>query len=455
MDTGLVFFCKNCDSHYTLTKEHLDRISEVCAIQSTYETVIKCSCGYEMVVVGEKYHNGDPIDFYTTHYDDQSDEHDRFRIETFDALMLTECSEDNHEKVAAIFNKHANRLLSLKPGKPNYIFRNLPINHPINDPYGIRWCVSGEFQDSASEDSAKHCGVLEWGVSFIDAILIRDKMRAKTAGDPKAIYVEMYGVDEYYVDYAGNDRFHIKPVSPNFKYHASIGDLVACYVVFTDTFTIGIVTDIERRIVQGDLIRLDAFTACRQSSGDATIFGDIWYDVSYVKCVLDRPKARQQPDNHFRNWCNDLSQLTTPISRIFAQLPFPIPYRLYVRDIIDRFTKQYPLKANGRLNTKLLKRWIRQNWSKLLLSKKEMVAIEWKTMKHDSDMLSQMYPHKVEVFDFTKLNEADQVIDVVSNTSQIRSRGCRLCYTDDHDNSLPTVTQFMINMDNVAKTIKS
>ena len=433
MDTGLVFFCKNCDSHYTLTKEHLDRISEVCAIQSTYETVVKCSCGYEMVVVGEKYHNGDPIDFYTTHYDNQSDEHDRFRIETFDALMLTECSEDNHEKVAAIFNKHANRLLSLKPGKPNYIFRNLPINHPINDPYGIRWCVSGEFQDSASEDSAKHCGVLEWGVSFIDAILIRDKMRAKTAGDPKAIYVEMYGVDEYYVDYAGNDRFHIKPVSPNFKYHASIGDLVACYVIFTDTFTIGIVTDIERRVVQGDLIRLDAFTARRQSSGNATIFGDTWYDVSYVKCVLDRPKARQQPVNHFRT---NMSGIIPPyIVSSFAQLPFALPYRYYTPDIIRLFEKQYPPKANGSLNTKLFKRWVRQNWSKLLLSKKEMIALEWETMKRDSDMLSQMYPHKVDVIDITT----------------VRGAGSRISNSTDYT---ITVKQFNELTELIAQTIK-
>lgn len=168
-----LYYCKKCFSYYQLSDEHDKAIGDGCDKDGVFYGVVRCQCGSEHVAGGDQFRDDDgQLCISIFGWDAQEKDRDFPR---FDAVMLTLCDDDDPEKVAgtihgnSLYHSEKSRSISLKPGKPDYIPRNLPINCANDDLHGIRWWIVGNYHGLGS-------GVLEYCTSMYDAQILFNQM---------------------------------------------------------------------------------------------------------------------------------------------------------------------------------------------------------------------------------------------------------------------------------------
>ena len=227
-----------------------------------------------------------------------------------------------------------------------YNYRGLPVNRNTYDRDNLKWCITGTINESH--------GIQEYCVSLRDAIELRDKMLFENC-----LYSMQITLDE--------------PSPKCYLRTAYLGDTIVAYLPHSRQRITGTVVDYWERISESG--NSQPLLVVRPSRVESYGFGcsidreslTISLDIGYVVSIVKRSKVSWHKLNHFRHFYHTEN-------RAFGMLPFYVPHRYYSKDILSAFSKQYPQKASGKFNWKLFKRYVRQNWSKLLCKKAVMVA---------------------------------------------------------------------------------
>lgn len=355
--------CVKCHNYYTEPDTFYKKMDQVFEKESVYQAIITCQCGHKHVVGGDYF--GEAINMFGYELkDDESPEFDQY-----DAVMLTECHQSDPDRVASTYYSVGyfgnGRTVHLKPGVPKYIFRNFPCNCENQSHFGVRFCVSGSFQDKADKESSMS-GVLEWCVSFVDALNIKKLMQQYATPD-SVIEVEIFGIDK---KDKWSDRIYCNP-QRRVEAVAKQGDIIA--YVTDDKFFINKIADVyedpygkKRFVLSGHL-----YNKCRRG---CPIFDTTYDKLKFV--ILEKFKGAPAPMNKYRSRLLAKHTVTKDGEILpLSHLPYCIPSRYLKKSLIDQFREQYPQPADGSFNKKLFKRWLYKNWTKIFLSKKDCLAI--------------------------------------------------------------------------------
>lgn len=365
--------CDACDSYYGYPEEFDIALNEGCAANDSYAAVIKCHCGNKRVAGGETCNSYDEpgIMMFGGKYDPKKErDHE---LPEFNAVMLTECSVDDPEKVASTYHSFGyclqpgvtGRTIHLKPGVPKYIFRNLPCNCDIAPGSTIRWCISGSFRGIH--------GVIEWCTSYSDAYTILNKMRLKT-DEPEKINITNYGEKCAYTDDFGEKRYYTRPALRHVE--CNISDKVL--ICLGEGYAFGQISNVEEDEFGKRSYCIFLWIHYDNEGYVHLIYQDLddMIDSSMIMDVISRSKIKARPLNSFRSHMNKHKKsLYIPfLCRQIAQLPFYVPERYFKQDVYDMFRKQYPMRQDGSFNKKLFKRWLRQNISHIFVKKSKVVS---------------------------------------------------------------------------------
>ncbi len=365
--------CGNCDVYYTEPEAFWTALDKSCDEKGHYSALIRCRCGKRRITGGEAFADDlndgkTAINMFGRYIRDDTD---TTELDYFDAVILTECDKDDPESVGGCWHSFGyclapgstGRSISLKPGNPSYIFRNLPCNCENDDVCGIRWVVSGKYQGRS--------GILEWCKSKYDAEnivnLINTHIHYEASPDNDHAKVEMFGIDRKYTDSFGEKRMHTEIASDRIRY--AMGDIVAGYFVIEEgssekVYVYGKVIEV---IVSDSLVNIITVRATNlMAKRDGRtgfwkrptfIFRET-HGCDYFNIIIKRSKVKYRLFNNFR----DNHYLVN--SQYLRNLPFRITPRLYKDDLLELFYEQYPARKDGSINKKLFKRWIRRNWNK-------------------------------------------------------------------------------------------
>lgn len=375
-----VSHCDKCDAYYTEPKEFWTALDKGCDEKGHYSSVIKCRCGSLRITGGESteaYGEKGTMMFSQQVRDEAIDTFDQF-----DVTMLTECEKDDPELVGTVWHSFGyclapgstGRTVSLKPGKPKYIFRGLPCNCENEDPYRIRWAVSGQYQGMS--------GILEWCKSRGDAESIAEKINThiqyEQSLDKDHAEVEMFGINRDYTDSFGEKKVHTE-ITPRCLQYA-IGDIVGGYFSVNahtpndNVFVIGRVSRVVPDI-NPFIVFVQAANIAPQRDGDTGKYQPVTFrfEAAAGSCLfpimIKRSKIKRRPYNAYRD-----SENKSMNNNILATLPFYIPNRVYRAYLSELFYKQYTARKDSSFNKKLFKRWLRQNWSKVLVPKRMNIS---------------------------------------------------------------------------------
>lgn len=241
--------------------------------------------------------------------------------------------------------------------------RGLPCNCENNDPFGIRWIISGHIKDG--EESMG--GILEWCTSFEDAVDRFQVLSNKLHAIPSTIKAEPFKTQK------------IVYVAAGFK-----------VLVFFDHRTISLTKDIndiyfsgevvevtERYGYHGDKKDLPLLKVVRDSDGKK-----IHLDQSFVIAILDRKAKNKAPYNAFKKCKRKEGSIKSSLTFHLGRLPFEVPDRPIREDVMRLYKKDGSpgLKKSYRgipieINHKVLAKWVRSNWSRLLMTKKGLDRI--------------------------------------------------------------------------------
>lgn len=252
--------------------------------------------------------------------------------------------------------------------KSKYIFRNLPNDCINNDPYGIRWCIVGTYPEYGS-------GVLEWCTSFEDAYILKHKMTTYNSdykyGGPIKIDISCENIISCYM--SGRDE--------KILIRFSKGDKVAVYFEHSHCYHVGTVKEINYGTSFYALIAIDReysvhmneyYPAVTNTTTDNLVFFDSRFLIKVVKYC----NIITQPYNSLRDLIIDppenyIDAIYNQISIELAKLPYFIRNTDLVENMVERFFKLYPPSQREKINKKLIKSWVKCNYSRLLTSQRE------------------------------------------------------------------------------------
>lgn len=192
MSVGL-YYCEKCDSYYQEPDEFGKALTDGCKRFGFYKAIIKCKCGKKRISGGE-----DEVDYINPNkrcimiFGHDYSEVDK-DLPIFDADMLTRCDENDSDCCASVFhrfpgtNYHNNdRVIHLKKGEPQYIFRNYPVTIDSMCSYQLVWFVGGRKTIINADGSYNiRNGVLEWCQSYDDAVMIYNRMKLHQHDDDR------------------------------------------------------------------------------------------------------------------------------------------------------------------------------------------------------------------------------------------------------------------------------
>ena len=353
--------CPNCGCYYSYPDSFDVKLTEVCDQDEVYSAIITCQCGSKHIAGGEPHYEpgvGDGIMMFGQRFDEKV----HIKFDEYPALMLTDCDENDPGKTAATYSRSLGRTIHLKPGKPKYIGRHLPCNCENYDPFDLRWSVDGFYYDGSSCIHQGGSGVLEWCTSFHDACRIRDIMN-QFAEDPRTeLHVSLHK-------------------EPNCKLYG-LGDFVVFYIEGLSSYAAGFIIDMveePNRHRDTHVLEIEIWYSCGTDgySKNEDLHQKQRIHSDYVVAIKRRSKIKYPPLNYFRSKTkyDNTQYMHRFIDELFASLPFYVPRRHYrYENIANKFFEQYGYRhGNKKQNYKLFKRWLRQNWSKLLETKSDFI----------------------------------------------------------------------------------
>lgn len=358
--------CQNCDSYFGYPEELDKAMIAGCKEKGVYSAIATCQCGESHIAGGEACEDGIMLSSHEYSPDDgHYENHDKF-----DVVMLTKCNADDPECVASAYvsfgyflnPESTSRTICLKPGKPTYIFRNLPCNCSCDNIYQIRWCVSGHFQGMS--------GVLEWCKSYTDAFNVINRMKLKADPQHDQLYIEPFEI----VSAFGNRMIrYLHRSESRLNVTANVKDVVmfewkkGCAIGHVNT-----VFDYDKHttyeIYLWDYFRTDGeATDAETQTGLSTPLGRfVSIDESKLIIVITKARGVPRPRNAFRSYGKSVGCYERPIYQMIAQLQFYVPDRRFRMDAFDMFHAQHPMRQDGSFNKKLFMKWLRRNLFKLL-----------------------------------------------------------------------------------------
>lgn len=370
-----ISLCSKCHRYNTEPKDFQKNLSKGCDDKGFYKAVIECQCGAKVITGGESTSMYDEQGIMMFSHKYKGDEN----LDHYSAVMLETCSDDDPEKVGTILHNFAGinpssvfgkyrRAVSLKPGEPKYIPRNLSSNCKNDDQNGIRWCITGSIEGFGS-------GILEWCQSFDDAFYVYVEMLHFTTEDK--INIDIYGLTETYTDCFGEKQTHYGAKYNGFCNGDKIVYLQKLKSIYDDRgyidsqsmshsygTIIGVIDDYKKP--KKLVIRLISRRVCYGGElFDKIICVDIDDPGLFV---IKRNAKAVMPNNGFRAWwllnCNVrcLTKCPTcehPEIKYFKDLRINLPLRKVNIKLIS--------EMENNLKPKKFKEWLRKNVNKVLL----------------------------------------------------------------------------------------